>query len=68
MQVTDGVAGDQTWSAPVFFKVRGAGVGFMLGYSNVESMVIIDTQAAMDVFIKNEVLGTHFNPPSKQSF
>ena len=56
MQLPGPVAGGvAAWSGPVWFKVRGAGAGLNLGYDGVDSLVVVDSQHAMETFVKNEV-------------
>ncbi|EFN60156.1 hypothetical protein CHLNCDRAFT_133606 [Chlorella variabilis] len=36
-----------TWSAPLFITVFAGGVGLSLGYSQIDSVIVLDTEAAV---------------------
>ena len=54
-------AGDRvTWSAPLFFHSTGAGLGATVGYHEVNSLVLLDTQRAVEAMTKSSVRSLRF--------
>ena len=50
------MAGDRvTWSAPLFFNATGAGLGATIGYHEVNSLVLLDTQRSVDALTNASV-------------
>ena len=43
-------------------QVRGVGAGLTLGYSNIDSLITIATQDAIEAFTKSEVRTTSCPP------
>lgn len=43
-----------TWSAPLFLTVTAAGLGLTLGYTEIESVIVLDTPEAVQSFTKSQ--------------
>ena len=43
------------WTAPVLFNIRGAGLGLTLGYTTIDSLLLIDSEEAFDAYYKTQV-------------
>lgn len=43
-----------TWSAPLFMTVTAAGLGLTLGYTEIESIIVLDTPEAVQSFTKTQ--------------
>lgn len=44
-----------SWSAPLFISTFAGGVGLTLGYSEIESVIVLDTSEAVQSFTKAQV-------------
>lgn len=50
------MAGDRvTWSAPLFFNATGLGLGATIGYHEVNSLVLLDTQRSVEALTNASV-------------
>jgi Las17-binding protein actin regulator len=38
------------WSAPLFIQVNSIGAGFSVGYSAIDSLILLEDEAAVDTF------------------
>ncbi|EFN55670.1 hypothetical protein CHLNCDRAFT_133895 [Chlorella variabilis] len=43
-----------TWSAPLFLTVTAAGLGLTLGYTEIDSIIVLDTPEAVQSFTKSQ--------------
>ncbi|PSC74547.1 SH3 domain-containing [Micractinium conductrix] len=43
-----------TWSAPLFLTVAAAGLGLTVGYTEIESVIVLDTAEAVQAFTKSQ--------------
>jgi sodium-coupled neutral amino acid transporter 10 len=43
-----------TWSAPLFISVFAGGIGFTLGYSEIDSLIVLDTAEAVQRYAANQ--------------
>lgn len=43
-----------TWSAPLFLTVTAAGLGLTVGYTEIESIIVLDTPEAVQGFTKSQ--------------
>ena len=57
LQLSDAASGSggAMWTAPVFFNVRGAGLGLTLGYATFDSLILMDNEEALDAYYKTQV-------------
>jgi lipid-binding SYLF domain-containing protein len=47
--------GSKGWSAPLFFTVRGVGMGLTFGAALLESVILLNSEDAVNGFTKDEV-------------
>ena len=47
--------GSTAWSAPLFFTVHSFGMGLTFGAALLESMVLLNSEDAVNAFAKDEV-------------
>ena len=55
LQLSDTTCDAAMWTAPVFFNIRGAGLGLTLGYATIDSLLLMDSEGALDAYYKTQV-------------
>ncbi|KAL6781010.1 POC13A [Auxenochlorella protothecoides x Auxenochlorella symbiontica] len=50
-----GVGGEDSWSAPVFVKIRSGGVGITLGVSEIKSISVVKSEAALKGLLEFQI-------------
>jgi len=55
LQLSDAACDAAMWTAPVFFNIRGAGLGLTLGYTTIDSLLLMDSEEALDAYYKTQV-------------
>ena len=54
-QLSDATCDAAMWTAPVLFNIRGAGLGLTLGYATIDSLLLMDSEDALDAYYKTQV-------------
>ncbi len=62
LQLSDAACDAAMWTAPVFFNIRGAGLGLTLGYTTIDSLLLMDSEKALDAYYKTQVRSCRGSP------